>query len=137
MAIHGAVKPALEQARNAGHVGSSLQSSVEIHIAEVGEGKQHDVVLGVLERHADELASMFVVSGVRIKKHSATDPTPTPETQVKDFVFSQEFEISGVKGHVEVHAPEHAKCPRCWRYVALQEDTLCTRCEDVVKALEG
>ncbi|TGJ82426.1 hypothetical protein E0Z10_g6342 [Xylaria hypoxylon] len=128
MAVHGAVKPALEQARVAGHVGSSLQSTVEIHILETSGGN-HEAVLSVLEKHTDELANMFVVSAVRINTSS---PDATSSDPSADFVFREEFEIHGVKAHVEVRPPEHAKCPRCWRYVAPQEDVLCTRCEDVV-----
>ncbi|KAF2972372.1 hypothetical protein GQX73_g1147 [Xylaria multiplex] len=125
--VHGAVKPALEQARSAGHVGSSLQSIVEIHIPEASEGN-HGAILSVLEKHADELASMFVVSTVRIitpQNVTLSDPSP-------DFVFREEFEVHGVKAHVEVRPPEDHKCPRCWRYVASQEDVLCVRCEDAV-----
>ncbi|KAI0907771.1 tRNA synthetases class I-domain-containing protein [Ustulina deusta] len=128
MAVHGAVKPALEQARVAGHLGSSLQSTVEIHIPETTE-QNHKAVLSVLEKHADELANMFVVSAVRISKPRESDPNDPPV----DFAFREEFEVNGVKAHVEVRPPEHAKCPRCWRYVAPQEDVLCTRCEDVIK----
>ncbi|KAI1294490.1 tRNA synthetases class I-domain-containing protein [Xylaria venustula] len=126
MAVHTAVKAALEPARSAGHVGSSLQSSVEIHVAESAQ-QDHKAILAVLEKHADELANMFVVSTVHINK-------PKDANSNADFVFREEFEIDGVKAYVEVGPPEHAKCPRCWRYVAPQEDTLCTRCEDVVSA---
>ncbi|KAI0809871.1 tRNA synthetases class I-domain-containing protein [Xylaria sp. FL0064] len=129
MAVHGAVKPALERARSAGHVGSSLQSTVEIHIPEITE-QDNKTVLSVLEKHADELANMFVVSTVYINKRTHADSN---ESSV-DFAFREEFEVHGVKGYVEVRPPEHAKCPRCWRYVAPQEDALCTRCEDVVNS---
>ncbi|KAI0467191.1 tRNA synthetases class I-domain-containing protein [Xylaria cf. heliscus] len=127
MDVNNAVKRALEQARVAGHVGSSLQSTIDIHIPTTAEGQQHKTVLNVLEKHADELADMFVVSGVRINNPQGDDLSV-------DFVFREEFEVQGAKASVEVRPPEHAKCPRCWRYVALKEDTLCTRCEDVVKA---
>jgi isoleucyl-tRNA synthetase len=133
MAVHSAVKPALEQARGAGLVGSSLQSIVEIHIPKTADGTQQNGVLSVLEKHADELAAMFVVSGVHINKHQNTH-TKLNEP-LEDIAFRQDFEIQGVKGYVEVRLPEQAKCPRCWRYVAPQEDALCNRCEDVVKAL--
>jgi hypothetical protein len=29
-----------------------------------------------------------------------------------------------------------AKCPRCWVYSAPREDTLCVRCEGVVRDIE-
>ncbi|GAW11480.1 hypothetical protein ANO14919_008260 [Xylariales sp. No.14919] len=127
MAVHGAVKLALEQARSAGRVGSSLQSTIEIRIPETSEGNR-ETVLSVLKKYAGELESMFVVSTVHV--HTPRDATPSDSSA--DFVFREEFEIDGVKAHVEVRPPEHAKCPRCWRYVAPQVDALCTRCEDVV-----
>lgn len=129
MAVHGAIKPALEQARSAGHVGSSLQSTVKIHVPETADGN-HNAVLSVLNKHADELADMFVVSTVYIKTNQDTNSNNLSS----DFSFRQECEVHGVKAYVEVHPPEHAKCPRCWRYVAPQEDTLCSRCEDIVQA---
>ncbi|KAI1129212.1 tRNA synthetases class I-domain-containing protein [Nemania abortiva] len=128
MAVHNAIKPALEQARGAGHIGSSLQSTVEIHVPEAANGGR-GAILNVLEKHADELANMFVVSAVRINKSYDANLSDS----AADFVYLQDFEVRGVKAYVEVRPPEHAKCPRCWRYVAPQEDTLCTRCEEVVK----
>lgn len=125
MDVHSGVKRALELARSAKHVGSSLQSTVDIYIPTTAEG-HYEAVLNVLERHADELADMFVVSGARINKPQGDDSSA-------DFMFREEFEIQGIKASVEVRPPEHAKCPRCWRYVAPQEDALCSRCEDVVK----
>lgn len=120
MTIHGAVKSALEQARSAGHVGSSLQSTVDIQIA--GEAAV------VLEKHLIELAGMFVVSDVRVNEQHVE------ANEGDGFAFRQEFEVDGVQGHVEVRAPVHAKCPRCWRYLAPKEDELCGRCEDVVQS---
>ncbi|KAI0513067.1 tRNA synthetases class I-domain-containing protein [Xylaria bambusicola] len=128
MAVHGAVKPALEQARSAGHVGSSLQSTVKIHVPET-DGGNYKIILSVLGKHADELADLFVVSTVYINKAEDTNSS----THSADFSFREEFEVRGVKAYVEVRPPEHAKCPRCWRYVAPREDALCSRCEDAVQ----
>ncbi|KAI1177375.1 tRNA synthetases class I-domain-containing protein [Nemania sp. FL0916] len=127
LAVHGAVKPALEHARTEGRVGSSLQSTVEIHVPQTDDRK-HAAVRDVLEKYEDELATMFVVSGVYVKDNH--DQTEAPA----EFVFREDFEVRGVKGHVEVRPPQHHKCRRCWRYVAPQEDTLCGRCADVVKS---
>jgi isoleucyl-tRNA synthetase len=33
---------------------------------------------------------------------------------------------------VELRLATKAKCPRCWRYLAENEDSLCERCEKVV-----
>ncbi|KAI1422618.1 tRNA synthetases class I-domain-containing protein [Xylaria sp. FL1777] len=130
MTVHSAVKLALEKARGAGHVGSSLQSTVEIHIPEATEPNQK-AVLNMLEKYADELADMFVVSTVRINKPQDVNSNEGSA----DFAFREEFEVDGVRAYIEVQPPKHAKCPRCWRYVAPQEDVLCTRCEGAVKTL--
>jgi isoleucyl-tRNA synthetase len=127
MATYDAVKSALEQARNACHIGPSLQSTIEIHLPETA-----NTVLDVLRRHADELDSMFVVSGVRINQ--SRDPDAKVPDPSLDFVFRADLEVDGVKGYVEARPTEHAKCPRCWRYVAPAEDIPCDRCEQVMDA---
>jgi isoleucyl-tRNA synthetase len=138
MAMQGAVKLALEQARSAGHVGSSLQSTVEVHLPKMAaQGGNHEAVLSVIERYAGELPTMFVVSGVRINERRDITSSSASTPLVIDFAFRQEFEVHGAKGYVEVRPPEHTKCSRCWRYVAPQEDSLCKRCEDVVEAFQG
>ncbi|KAI1818219.1 isoleucyl-tRNA synthetase [Poronia punctata] len=129
MAIQDAVKLGLEQARSAGHVGSSLQSTVDIHVPDTIQKPHAEAVLNIIEKYASELPSMFVVSGVRINEKNDGNPP--------DFTYRQEFEVRGAKGSVEIRPPQHAKCSRCWRYVAPQEDSLCTRCEEVVEAFQG
>ena len=32
----------------------------------------------------------------------------------------------------EVYKANAHKCPRCWKYTALEEDTLCQRCDEVL-----
>ncbi|KAI1502935.1 isoleucyl-tRNA synthetase [Biscogniauxia marginata] len=123
MAVHGAIKAALERARNDKALGSSLQSSVVLLPA--GPGSP---VGAVLEKYADELEAMFVVSSVEINSPIPEDP---------EWVYRQQFEIDvngavSPGGEVVVLPPKDAKCPRCWRYVAPKEDTLCHRCGEVV-----
>jgi len=62
-----------------------------------------------------DLEDWFVVSGV--KKESKGD-------------ILASFEIEGEKFDI-FRASEH-KCPRCWRYQATNEDTLCARCSEVL-----
>ena len=35
--------------------------------------------------------------------------------------------------HFEVYKAEKAKCPRCWKFQSSDEESLCSRCESVVK----
>ena len=118
MAAHGAVKAGLEAARLAKVLGSSLQGAVVIsvdgHVAEA------------LERYADELDAMFVVSSVGVN-----DAVPEGE-----WAFEEVFEVEGVKGKVTVVPPGGHKCGRCWRYLAEEEEEgLCGRCDSIVKDL--
>ncbi|KAI1378841.1 isoleucyl-tRNA synthetase [Hypoxylon crocopeplum] len=117
MSVHAAIKSGLEAARGDKALGSSLQSSVILDVPDVPTQE-------VLHKYADELEGMFVVSCVEI------NATP-PETS--EWSYSRDFEINGAKGGTAVILPpKQAKCPRCWRYVAPEEDHLCRRCEDVV-----
>ncbi|RYP09111.1 hypothetical protein DL764_001478 [Monosporascus ibericus] len=133
MAAHAAIKAALERARADKVLGSSLQSSVALRVPEGGPAE------AALYRYRDELDAMFVVSHVEVNAH--LDPLPenqnTPE-------WSYEHEIvpdpsapqqhhEWIRGSAVVLPPANAKCPRCWRYVAPKEDTLCGRCEEVVQ----
>jgi len=34
--------------------------------------------------------------------------------------------------HFTLHRAAHAKCPRCWRYTALDEEHVCARCAEVL-----
>jgi isoleucyl-tRNA synthetase len=117
-AAREAVQAGLEQARKAKVTGSSLQASVMI----TTEDQNLRQSLG---RYGDELADMFVVSSLEIEGQK-------PAGEAWSQAFEQDFAVGDAKGKVYVAAPTKAKCPRCWRYQAEQEDHLCTRCEDVV-----
>ncbi|KAK3341791.1 tRNA synthetases class I-domain-containing protein [Lasiosphaeria hispida] len=113
---HTAIKAASEPARASKVLGSSLQCTV---VLEVPGGE----ALKSLEAYADELEAMFVVSSVEI---NAAIPAECA------WKYSEVFEVGGVKCTAWVLPPRQDKCPRCWRYVALKEDALCGRCEEVV-----
>ncbi len=128
MAVNGAIKAAQERARTDKLLGSSLQSAVVLSILDPKSE-------AVLRSYADELDALFVVSSVELM-------APMPSNPV--WSYSQEIVLGDgnvsdgggrVVGTVTVLPPEHAKCPRCWRYVAPEEDALCARCEDVVKSV--
>ncbi|KAI1459943.1 isoleucyl-tRNA synthetase [Annulohypoxylon moriforme] len=114
--VHSAIKLGLDGPRGDKLIGSSLQSSVTVGIADSATRE-------VLEKYADELATMFVISSVQINAPPPVDA---------EWSYVREFEVNGAKGKVVVLPPLQAKCPRCWRYVAPKEDTLCQQCEEVV-----
>jgi isoleucyl-tRNA synthetase len=112
---NAAIKAAQEQARSKKLIGSSLESSVVLQLPP--DAQQ------LFSRYADELDSIFVSSSVSIN-----------EPVAGDWQFSAPFatpngEASGMAWAVPA---EDAKCPRCWRFVAPAENTLCRRCEGVV-----
>ncbi|KAJ0295767.1 hypothetical protein COL516b_012262 [Colletotrichum fioriniae] len=119
MSVQGAVKAALEKGRAAKVLGSSLQSSVVVTT-------EDQAVAGVLAKYGEELEAMFVVSSVETN----TEVPDQPEWR-----YDETFEVNGARGTVSVLPPNEHKCPRCWRYIAPKEETLCGRCDDVVASL--
>ncbi|KAG7136064.1 Isoleucine--tRNA ligase like protein [Verticillium longisporum] len=120
LSVHGAVKAALERARLAKTLGSSLQSAVVVVVPAARSA-------AVLARYAADLEALFVVSSVEVRLGDALPEAP----------FAQAFEVDGARGVVGVLPPQGCKCSRCWRYVAEAEDSLCGRCEEAVEALEA
>ena len=117
MNANTAIKSAQEAARSANLIGSSLQSSVILHLPEPAQD--------LFKRYEDDLESIFVVSDVAL----GWEPEGT-------WKYSAEFMAPGGNGIAWVMPPKEAKCPRCWRYVAPVEDELCGRCEGVVGMID-
>ncbi|KJZ77343.1 hypothetical protein HIM_03067 [Hirsutella minnesotensis 3608] len=116
--VRHALKGALEQARAARALGSSLQCDVIITT-----DRKHQ--LGPKYAYwLDELATMFVVSRVGVDEPLPPNPA---------WCYSKDFGFRGqVEGTVHVLPPEKHKCPRCWRYVVEVQNSLCNRCEEVI-----
>ncbi|PHH63323.1 hypothetical protein CDD81_6097 [Ophiocordyceps australis] len=124
IAIHYVVKQLLEQGRSKGMFGSSLQCRVVIEVDD-------DETLSMVKTYQDEMADMYVVSGVEINTEIEKDAPWT---------FSSPLTLHGVaepKGVVHVLPPRGSKCQRCWRYVAESKEEICARCADVVKRQQG
>jgi isoleucyl-tRNA synthetase len=114
MTTHDAIKVAAEEARGNKWLGSMLQSSVVLKV-------ENQEALEVLQKYADELDAIFVVSSVDINGDVGGD-------DAEGWKVVKEFEY----GTVVALPPKQAKCPRCWRYVAPVEDALCGRCDALV-----
>lgn len=120
--VNEAVKSLCEEARRNKQMGSSLQCAVSITFdGSDSESLKHEAILRTIEK---ELADMLVVSSITIGSKPSYDPEWQYKTSVK-LGEEKEWEIM-------VYPAEQHKCPRCWRYVAPVEDTLCGRCEEVV-----
>jgi isoleucyl-tRNA synthetase len=116
MGANAAIKAALEDARTAKKIGSSLEASLVLELSpETTE---------IFRKYEDELEAIFVVSSITING-------PTEGV----WNYCSEFEAPGGAGKVWVLPPSAHKCPRCWKYVAPREDELCNRCESVVSLL--
>uniref|UniRef100_A0A093URI5 Isoleucine--tRNA ligase, mitochondrial n=1 Tax=Talaromyces marneffei PM1 TaxID=1077442 RepID=A0A093URI5_TALMA len=134
MAANTAVKVIQESARSKKQMGSSLQSFVHF---ELPDNASHDI----FQRYLSELPDLFVVSSVSLGVRGSNSlPSGIASAE---WTYAEEFELpnSGKKATVHVYAPNQAKCPRCWRYVApepvVEEAPLCKRCDDVIRTLDG
>ncbi|WP_281646613.1 isoleucine--tRNA ligase [Parendozoicomonas sp. Alg238-R29] len=111
MVVKTAVNKAMEDARNGGAIGGSLQADVTLYVS--------DELKTQLEKLGDELRFVLITS--RADVAALTD---APEAAV-------ETDVAGLK--VVVGKSEHEKCERCWHH---REDVgsnekytdLCGRC---------
>jgi isoleucyl-tRNA synthetase len=107
------VNKALDSARENKQIGSGLEGKVILEVP--------GSIYSVLERYADQLRYVFIVSAVDLKKSAETNGT------------------GAVKVTVE-RAPGQ-KCDRCWNYSThVGEDatypTVCERCSAALKQIE-
>ncbi|KAJ5313064.1 hypothetical protein N7508_003894 [Penicillium antarcticum] len=126
--VHSAIKNLQEQARSKKQLGSSLQSFVHIALPNSS---------GLFHQYLSELPDLFVVSSITLGSNA--DPVPT-EIIEAEWQYQEAFELGGQPGTVHVYAPQAGKCPRCWRYAIMEpvaENTICDRCETVVRELEA
>jgi isoleucyl-tRNA synthetase len=113
-ALREAVLKKIEEARQAGHIGSSLEAKVILAARE-------DATRKLLEDNKDNLRYLFIVSQVELKRGPIAD-AGTDATAVE----------------ISVERAEGKKCKRCWNYsvrVGLDKKhpELCERC---VKAVQ-
>jgi len=105
------VLKALEEIRQKGQIGNSLEAKVILHVS----GETADL----LRRHRDDLRYIFIVSQVELQDDLNSEP--------------------GVR--VEVLPADGRKCERCWNYsvhvgVHAEYVTLCERCVPVVREMQ-
>lgn len=83
----------------------------------------------VLKKYKDELAECYLVSRCLV------NDLKMPEKFAYRYTGRLMFEDRAVVAMSVVPAA-HAKCPRCWKYTAESEETLCERCDEVVSELK-
>ncbi|CAN6639422.1 hypothetical protein TRVA0_017S01926 [Trichomonascus vanleenenianus] len=117
-AIRDSVLLAMEAGRTAKNVRSSLSSTVHI---ETSNGD----VLALLESYKDHLPAIFITSHVDINDKDIVNGQHA-------WRYTEKCEDLGVT--VTVLPPRADKCPRCWQFTAPEPESLCQRCDDVLRA---
>jgi isoleucyl-tRNA synthetase len=112
--VRDEVLKALEEARNNKLIGTGLEAQVTITAA--------DPLYSQLQRYADQLRYLFIVSAVTLVRASGNGGSGSV--------------------HVEVKHADGLKCERCWNYSThVGEDknypTVCERCSAVLRELES
>ncbi|KAE9983963.1 hypothetical protein BLS_003368 [Venturia inaequalis] len=129
------VKAAQEIIRERGGMGSSLECDVHIQPCHEAGRKALRFMLDM----QSSLANFFVVSKVHL--YFGTD-LETAEKNFsalkKDGAEEAMVTLRSSKGEsaefrVLVSRPSGSKCGRCWRYLDLEDNGLCERCDGVVK----
>lgn len=117
--VRSGVMSALEEARKRKIINSPLQASVLI-------SSEHHT-LEILLTHADELASLFVVSEVKLQRPNVAEQNIVENTDI--FKAGSDFFT------VNVTPAKGRKCGRCWQYNLREDDTdICSRCRSVIEA---
>ncbi|KAF2007323.1 isoleucyl-tRNA synthetase-like protein [Amniculicola lignicola CBS 123094] len=148
--LSGAIKAAQERLRTEKKMGSGLECDVMIAIPE--DGKDLYLPIFFQDCQGGDLAGMFVVSGVEVRewedfegewaaRRREMEMERERENGKGVWWAEEEFRIGSGDGEAQggrigralVTNPSGHKCPRCWRYQAREPETLCGRCEDVVK----
>ncbi|HEV2022016.1 MAG TPA: isoleucine--tRNA ligase [Terriglobales bacterium] len=112
--VRDQVLQALESARNAKTIGGSLEAQVSLAAPAA--------VHSVLDRHAKELCSLFIVSQVALEKPISGDG------------------VSSIS--VQVRRADGRKCERCWNYStrvgeSMKYPTVCERCVAALDEIAG
>lgn len=92
-----------------------------------------------------ELSSLFMISQVNIihDKNSYVQGESEKDAQVEgkiEWVYRWLLNVqvtnvnlfAGVDCKIVVSKSKHSKCPRCWNYHSLENDSLCARCSNVL-----
>ncbi|KAJ5605260.1 hypothetical protein N7510_010414 [Penicillium lagena] len=129
VAVHSVIKSLQEQARSKKQLGSSLQSFVHLALP---------ASKSIFHQFLAELPDLFVVSSVTLGQHG--EEAVPHEIEHAEWQYTETLELpDGQQGTVHVYAPQASKCPRCWRYAVpteAEEETICDRCETVVREME-
>jgi isoleucyl-tRNA synthetase len=127
------VLKALEEARKAGIISSSLEAKAQIH----AYGDMADL----LEKYSRHLPALLIVSQVEVIREAA----PSLATQEAEFegaaaAYGGLLGLAGVRT-VDVRRADGRKCERCWNYSthvgeSAEYPTVCERCLAALEEIE-
>ena len=129
------IKDHQEEARVRKLMGSSLSCDVTLGFPDAPPTGAD--LYELFKKYEGLLADLYVVSGLTLKRHSE------PDAQEKDGMRLNKGTEKGALAGVGVliSSPAREQCVRCWKYVVEekkpQQEMLCKRCENVVRALPG
>ncbi|ODV94219.1 hypothetical protein PACTADRAFT_60287 [Pachysolen tannophilus NRRL Y-2460] len=86
---------------------------------------QNSNTLNVLNKHREHLADYFLTSKLCINDNVPKDKS--------DYNYESKFTVGEDEVTVNVLRNENFKCPRCWKFQSLEEDSLCHRCSELVE----
>ena len=123
----------LETARLDGAIGSSLEAELSLKTNSERLTNHLSKHLYEVESTSDavefSLADLLIVSKVTLNKEEVGD-------QDGCYAISEEVDCDGEMVRVEVLVRQASrsgkhKCPRCWKWTAISESALCSRCQAV------
>ncbi|CUM64089.1 uncharacterized protein PRCAT00001678001 [Priceomyces carsonii] len=119
--IREAVFKVLEYLKMEGKFKNKLETVVNLDVS--ANSTLHKILCG----HKDFLCDYFLVSRVTLNKSLPDD---------SNFKQLTSLEVGECKLRIEIGLSDHAKCPRCWKFISETPDHLCSKCHSVVKQLE-
>ncbi|KAF2009332.1 isoleucyl-tRNA synthetase [Aaosphaeria arxii CBS 175.79] len=136
-----AIKASQERLRADKKIGSSLECRVLIGMSEGdqpnGDSRLKDFFAGSAPESPTgnaELAGLFVVSNFETRSLAEIDDIVVSlKGQENEWWAIETLRIDNHEVKILVLKPEDHKCVRCWRFVAPAPETLCRRCEDVIR----
>lgn len=112
------INQVLESARQEKHIRSSQEADVSLYLNK--DSKLSQLVQSVQN---SELSSLFMISQVNIIHDDGSYLQGESE---------RDSQVRGDNVKIVVSKSKHSKCPRCWNYHSLEDDSLCARCANVL-----
>ncbi|KIY47672.1 isoleucyl-tRNA synthetase [Fistulina hepatica ATCC 64428] len=133
LAIRSKVTRLIQEARGNKCVFVLLWSICSTHLSATKgpERSEDSAVVSLLRREESFLKTLFIVSDVSLLDEGSLGTT-NPEWLHQRGVSLSNGDVDDLV--LRVVPAKASKCPRCWTYTRLHDESLCARCSDVVGA---